>query len=758
MRRWRHWVIIAGLAQALCLSAAAQEKKLTVLIHPKTFDGWPALKELSEDFERRHNVRVEVLNAAGGTNETEKIKFHLLSGLPLDVTWIDVTEFGAYLDEGILLDLQPYFDADPTFRREDFFKAPLEAFTDDAGHLYGLPSTFTPYVMYYNRDILRRDGVAIPEDGWTWDDLLEACRKTTKDRDGDGFVDQWGLSLTQWLQALTPWLWQGGAAILSKDRSRSVINSPATVRALTFLKRILHEEKLASFDATYEAQMTQGLFQAGAAAFYGPVGYWEVYRFQHIRDFEWDVVPLPRDKVGATTIALRSYVVPSRTRHPQLAYEFVRALAGQKMQRTLARIGNGVPGLKSAAYSEDFLKPDVPPTSEQVFLDVVERGEARLMPRVPSWAEVEAFLGAELQGTLILNDLEPSEAAMRMEAKVNEYLARQQLRQSRPRIATWLIPLVAVAVACTLLCLFFLSRSRQDRIHLRRERGATAFLLPWGLGFLLFTVAAMVGSLMLSFSEWSPLRSISDIRYAGGSNWSRMAADETVHDALWVTLKYALAAVPSGLVVALGLAMLLLPRFRGVNVARTAMYLPTLISPVVVGSVWRWVLDTDRGGVNRMLHAGGLEGVPWLTDGGWVLWSFVLMNLWMVGGQTLVFLAALQGLPKTYEEAAVMDGAGSWSRFRYVTLPLLTPVILFNLVMGIINAFQLFAQPFIMTQGGPGNASRFLALHIYNVAFRHLEVGYASAIAWVMFGLLLIVTLVVMGTSKFWVHYQGSKA
>lgn len=749
-----------GRAGALLLlvvfTASPAQPVLHVMIHPPGFDGWDTLQEVARDFEVRHGCEVRVLSSAGAASESDKIKFHLLSGLPLDVTWLDITEFGAYLREDVLLDLQPYFDSDPTWNPDDYFAAPRDALSDERGHLYGLPSTFTPYVMYVNLDILEEAGLDPPRQGWTWNDLVRIARATTRDADGDGRTDRWGISLTQWLQALTPWIWQAGGRLLNGDATRSAMDSQEAVEALAFLLRLLHEEKVASFDGTFEDQLRQGLFQAGRVALYGPVGYWETYRFRKIRDFRWTVVPLPRHREAATAIAMRSYVVPRTARHPELAYRFVRALAGEKMQRELARIGNGVPGLRAAASS---MIPELPQTIRQVFLDVVERGGARFMPRLTNWREIEDLVGAELQGALILRKYTAREACARVAKKTDDFLARERARKVRAPMAPSAVPAVTVgAIVLCILGFVALRGRRPGRLALREERAAGAFLSLWAIGFLTLVLGAMVASFMFSLAEWSPLRRLDDMRWAGADNYARLLEDDTFHDSVRVTTLYAVVAVPVGLGLALALALLLNRRFRGVNLARTFVYLPSIISPVVVAAVWKWLLDSERGAINGVLWAMGGDGVPWLTSETWILPAFVLMGLWTVGAQMIVFLAALQGVDRSLHEAARIDGAGAWRRFVHVTLPQLSPVILFNLVIGIVNAFQIFAQPYIMTQGEPGNASRFLVLYVYETAFHHLRMGYASAIAWALFFVLLVLTLGLLRSSRWWVHYEGRRA
>ncbi len=751
------------LALALCaslaapLSARASERELVVMIDSAAFQAWPTLLEIARDFEESHpGVRVKVLDAAGAVGQQDKARFMLAGDLQLDVVRIDVTEFSAFLTEGALVDLQPYFEEDRAAGRwdpDEYFPI-ADGFRDARGHRYGLPSTFTPYVMYANLDLLEACGIGRPGADWSWEDLLEACRTATADTDGDGRTDRWGISLTQWLQAVVPWIWQTGGELLDEERTRSRLDSPEAIEALDFLRRLLHEEKVASFDATFENQLTQGLFQAGRCAFYGPVGYWETYRFREIEAFRWDVLPLPGGRQRATSIAMTGYVVPRTARHPRLGYEFVRELAGPRYQECLAEIGNGVPGLISAARSESFLAPDRPPESERVFLDVLEN--ARLMPPLANWRKIESICQAELQGVLLLEKYDAGQAARRMAGKIDDYLARERERAARPPLLAGAIEVsVTLALLAALAAFLLLRGPRPGALARRQERAGYGMIALWALGFGAFFLGPAVVSGVLALCEWSPLRSLESARWIGLDNFARLSTDDTFRTSLGATSLYALLSVPVGLVLALGLAMLLRAESHLSNAARTVVYLPAIISPVIVAAVWRFILDPDRGWINETLASLGLAGPAWIRSETWVVPSLAFMSLWAVGAQMLVFLAALQALDPTLDEAARVDGAGAFRRFWHVTVPSLTPVILFNLVIGIINAFQLFAQPYVMTQGGPGDASRFLVLYLYESGFRHLDMGYASAIAWVLFAILAVLCLTLMKTSRHWVHYAA---
>lgn len=736
-------------------AAAGDERELVVMVEEDFLESWPVLVELAHDFERAHaGVSVRLLPLSGAVTSQHKGKFMLAGDLPLDVLRIDVTEMAAFLGEGALVDLQPFLDADPSFDARSYFPQVLDAMRDPRGHLHGLASTFTPYVMYVNLDLLERNGLARPAPDWTWEDFLALARACTKDADGDGRTDEFGVSLTQWLQAVSPWIFQNGATLLDGSGERAGMADPRFVEALGFLRGLLHEEKVASFDASFANQLSQGLFQAGRCAFYGPVGYWETFRFKHIRDFRWDVVPLPRARESATAVAMTVYVIPRTARYPDLAYEFLRVLASERYQQTLAQIGNGVPGLIAAARSPAFLKPDVAPESEQVFLDAM--ATARFMPPLANWQKIESICQSELEGILLLEDCDVQAACERMARETDAFLARERARRALPELPRGTLELAVGVSVIALVALFLLRRgARPPPVLAREERHAYGLIGLWAAGFLLFLFGPAVVSLVLAFSEWSPLRTLDSARFTGVDNFARLAGDGTFRASLRATFLYAGLSVPLSLGLALALALCLRRTSTLAASVRTIVYLPAVIAPVIVGALWRFVLDAENGLANRALRGLGIEGPAWLRDPDWVVPSFVLMSLWSVGAQMIVFLAALQSLDPTLEEAARIDGAGRARRLWHVILPALAPVVLFNLITGTIAAFQVFAQPYVTTEGGPGDASRFLVLYLYETAFRHLDMGYASALGWVIFALLAVLTGVLLAGSRRFVHHSS---
>ena len=279
---------------------------------------------------------------------------------------------------------------------------------------------------------------------------------------------------------------------------------------------------------------------------------------------------------------------------------------------------------------------------------------------------------------------------------------------------------------------------------------AVAFLSPWIIGFVLFTGGPIVASLVLSFFRWD---GISEPAYIGWANFRQLGRDPTLRLALLNTIVYAAMFIPASITAALTMAMLLNQRLPGMRFFRTILYLPTLTQGVATFVLWRIVYDADNGPVNRFLRH-FMENPPgWLIDPAWSKPAIVLMNLWSVGGMMLIFLAGLQNIPRQLYEAAEIDGAGPVGQFFNVTLPMLSPTIFLNMIMATIGAFQVFAAAYILTSGGPQQSTLFYAYYLFNRAFVYFNLGYASAMAWLMFLIILTLTGIQIWYSRRWVHY-----
>ncbi len=287
----------------------------------------------------------------------------------------------------------------------------------------------------------------------------------------------------------------------------------------------------------------------------------------------------------------------------------------------------------------------------------------------------------------------------------------------------------------------------------REERDGWLFASPWLLGFLLFTVGPMIASAFFAFTEYDVL---TQPKWVGWANFDKALTDDPkVGQALKVTSIYAVVSVPLQILLGLCVALLLNTRIRGLQFYRTVYYLPSVLSGVAVALLWRWIYAPNFGLINSFLARLDIVGPGWLGDKDWALTSMIGMSLWHVGGGIVIYLAGLQGVPSELYEAVRVDGAGRGAAFWHITLPMITPVLFYNLVIGIITALQIFTQALIMTNGGPHEATLFIVLYLYRNAFQFFKMGYASVLAWILFGYILVLTLLVYRSSGFWVFYAG---
>lgn len=278
------------------------------------------------------------------------------------------------------------------------------------------------------------------------------------------------------------------------------------------------------------------------------------------------------------------------------------------------------------------------------------------------------------------------------------------------------------------------------------------FISPWIVGFLLFTAGPIAASLVLSFFQWSLIR---PPRLVWFDNYVQMfSQDPLFWQSLKVTLTYVAAAVPLQLAFALFLAILLNQKVRLIPLFRTIFYMPSQVSAVAVAVIFLWIYHPELGLINDLLAKVGVKGPAWLISERWALPALIGMSLWSVGGAMIILLAGLQDIPPHLYEAAALDGAGETAKFLHVTLPMLSPVIFFNLVLGIIGGFQYFAQAYVMTRGGPLNATLFYALYLYLNAFNFLKMGYAAALAWILFIVIVAATILQLRLARHWVYYE----
>lgn len=296
-------------------------------------------------------------------------------------------------------------------------------------------------------------------------------------------------------------------------------------------------------------------------------------------------------------------------------------------------------------------------------------------------------------------------------------------------------------------------RIKNRTVEQNQERAGWGFAMLWIIGLLIFYAYPLFSSIFYSFTDYNV---VSEFKFVGLKNYIDLFHDTTFWKGITNTIIYSVMAVPTGVVLGVFLALMLNTKIPGRGIFRTIFYLPSLVPVVATAIIWQWLLNPQFGLLNYLLNKVGLKSLPWLSDPVWSKPSLVIMAMWVIGNTVIVYLAGLQDISQDYYEAAAIDGANTWNKTIHITLPLLTPVIFFNLIMTIINTLQVFTLPFSLTQGTgkPADSLLFYSMYLYNNAFSYLKMGYASAMAWILFVVIFAFTMCVFRSSKSWVFYQ----
>ena len=458
-----------------------------------------------------------------------------------------------------------------------------------------------------------------------------------------------------------------------------------------------------------------------------------------------------------------------------MAFELIRFLSSERIWR----LRNQVSARYAASRGRNFVPRMAPlPHINRMTYDLLMRNNPDLAPRIKEnfllfadLMRVSRFRPVTPVGQLLWDEharayekavrhtYEPQEALERGQRRVQAELELIYEKRTYPQV-DWSYPLgIGALLAVALLGVAYWRGGGSRLLRQLRQREALAgylFAAPWLLGLLLLTAGPIAVSIVYSFCRYDVLHAA---EFVGLENFRRLLAGDPLFWKSLANTGYMMLGVPLGMAVGLGIAMLLNTRVRGMQVYRTIFYLPAIVPMVASSILWIWVLNPEVGLVNSMLRTLGVGDPPnWLQSSSWLLGSksaIILMGLWSAGSGMIIWLAGLKGIPQHLYEAAEIDGAGVWGRFFHVTLPMLSPYIFFNLIMGIIGTMQVFTQAYIMTEGGPDDSTMFYAYYLFNNAFRYFKMGYASALAWILFVVILILTLIQLKLAPRWVHYES---
>ena len=714
-------------------------------------------------FEAAHpSLRVTRLNPGDAGSFYTKLQTMMAAGDPPDVFYVGAERLASFAKAGLLQPLDAYLDAEGTaedFSIDEFYPATVEAFRFDGGRigtgrLWGVPKDFTTVGFYYNQDLLDRAGVPTPASDWTWDDFITAARAVGQ------LPGCTGAEFVSWASMIRAVLWTEGVTLIDDDWTIR-LEDPDVIAILDRLRSWRHDESDTLTSGRSETANPASRFLTGTLGFAGPFGRWVVPTYRTIRDFDWDFAPLPRGRVAANMLATVAWSISAESDHPDEAWQLVSWLTGRTTQAKQAALGLAIPTNARVAESPSFVDPTVAPRRDRDFLAAAK--VARVVPW-PANPKLEAVLAKRLDQALRVGDLPVADALQQASDAWTLERTGPLARASGPAMPWGGLALLIVLVLGTLglLAGWSLRRKPLDRAARREEREGWLTMSPWLIGFVLFMAFPIVVSLLLSLTDWKGISGLDQANFVGVANYAQLvSADEVFWTSLAVTAVYAVLAVPLGQAVALLLALLISIKWRGVALFRAAFYLPSILAGVGLAVLFRWVFNAENGLMNAfldpILNLVGGSAPDWFVRDAerYGVIAFALMSLWLVGGSMIIYLAGLQGVPRSLHEAAEIDRAGPVRRFFCITLPMISPVILFNVIMSLIGSFQVFTQAFVMTGGGPGDATRFYVLYLYNQAFDFYEMGYASAMAWILLVIILALTALTLRGSSRLVYYEG---
>jgi multiple sugar transport system permease protein len=761
-------------------------------------------------YERMHpNIDIVTMGMGVGNMNPQKLMTAIVGGVPPDVINQGRFQIGDWASRGAFEPLDKFLAADKNstnpyaVKQSDYVPATW-AEAVYKGHVYGIPNGVDVRLLFYNRQAFRNAGLDPSKPPQTWDEMIALAKKLTI-KNPAGSYTQLGFDPTFAQGWLYTWSWQEDGDFMSPDATRCTIDNPQTLKALSSLVSWFDQlggvDNIKSFTGSFNvsANPAQDPFLNGELAMKVEDDNFltEVARYSPNLDFGTCPIPVPTDRLNHVGIFKNdptyitwaggySYVIPRGSPHPKEAWQFIQWLSSPQAAMVGARAqcayqqGLGrlyMPAVTANTRSNKMLfakyLPLLPPNladARRESLKILPFSLYRPVTFVGQLVWDQAALATD---TAIRHDVTPQQALALAQQQVQTEIDHDITISSHP-----LLPAVPVVwgfgiVLLGLLGWLIVAYLRWRSVNRNRARADAVagilFVLPWILGFLLFTLGPILASLVLSFCDYDVLH---PARWAGISNYTTMATiDRDMLLKAFANMVFlSVFGIPLGMIVSLAMAMLLNTNVRGLGWYRTAFYIPSVVPIVATAVLWNWLLNSDpsRGLINALwlatvTHWFHIPPPGWEAVANWSKPGVVLMGLWGAGGGVILWLIGLQSIPKTLYEAASLDGAGWWSKFWNVTVPMLSPIIFFNIIMGLIATVQTFDSVYVLgnaTQGGttgPIDSLLTPVVYLFNNAFEYFKMGYASAIAWVIFVLIIALTLGQLKLAPRWVYYEGQK-
>lgn len=759
------------------------------LVEARCFHGtFEAIRE----FERRNpDIRVVVGTPGGqGDLDPQKLLTAFVSGTPPDVIWLSRHNMGLWVSRQAFMPLDALIVRDGMDLSE-FYPGPM-AEAQREGHTYAVPWNVDCRVLFSNRTLLQTAGYQRPPA--TWAELREYTQRMTRYDEVRGRYSLLGFAPNFGNSWLVLYAWQCGAEFFSQDGRHVRLTESPVEAGLQFMVEMSDlvggAEKVQAFQGSAQIEGVGDPFLSDRLAMQINGNYYMETIARVKPDMDFVVTPPPAPRAGDAPMSWSggfSWVIPAHAKHAEAAWKFMRWMNTEEawIVQSEAQKAYAIEELGPSALSVPLFSanralnerisvrymaglPESFRQANQVCLELLPN--CRFLPRTPVsgefWdAQTNAILDATFHVRTVRGTLELQQE--RVQAALNRIYEPAKGVIIPVRTIVYGVITFVVAAAMLLGGWFGLRLRGYNRLERWQAWQGLAYVFPWMTGFVLLTAGPMLFSLAMAFTRYDVLH---PPEWIGLGNWVRMfgfhetgegwrAVDPQFWHGLWNTAYIVLFGVPLGLTVSLGIALLLDRQVRGMRFYRTLFYIPAMTPVVAASFVFIWLLNPDSGLVNYLLspllHRIGLTAPGWFADTRWAKPGIILLITWGCGGTVIVWLAGLQSLPKTLYEAARIDGAGAGARFWHITLPLLTPYALFLWIMGTIGCLQVFTQAYLVLMNNQSEALLFYALYLFFRAFRYFEMGYACAMAWVLFTITAGVCLLQWQVSRRYVHYEG---
>ena len=706
------------------------------------------ISAMARKFERENPGARVVTQAIPWDAAHEKLLTAVVGGLPPDVGQMGTTWMAEFATLRALHPLEEFIGRSSIIKKEKFFEGSWNTGIVNQ-RVYGVPWYVDTRVLFYRKDLLEDVGFKRPPQNW--DELKRACKLLTRDVDHDGKIDLYGITLPiRGWGVFLPFVWQNEGDVLHPT-------SPAYQEALDYYVSFFRENLTPSGRAA-----DMDLFQAFKSGFYPMFisGPWMVELLQkELPELKgrWGVTMMPRKKRRTSFVGGSNLVVFKDSGHKDLAWKFVEFMSRTDNQMEWHRRLNSLPAVKEAWKDPSLMNHPM----LKVFGEQME--DAQSPPTIPEWEQVAEAIDTRLEAIILgqaILDGNIQGSLSSLESEIDNIVHKRKGAQTpAANVLSW-----AVLGLSGILLIWALNRKKMQEglrklrktarlsksaslaLSLKKSITGYLFIIPAVTILTLFLFVPVVLAFLISMTDWNiyGLADPSSVSFVGLKNYKAVFRDDIFWKSLWNTMFFTVVGVPFTVMISLLCATALNEKFVKMKTFfRTAYFLPVVSTIVAVAVIWRWIYNPEYGIFNWILKNLSLPEFNWLADPRTALTSLILMAAWKNFGYNMViFLAGLQSIPEALYESARIDGANVWQLFLHVTLPGLRTTTVFVVIMSTIGYLQFFAEPYVMTKGGPLNSTMSIVLYMYNQGFKFFELGYASALAYILFGIIFVFTFI----------------